>query len=553
MLPLLLTPHPMTEPSAAASSSCPTGRRARAALATPSARRWRQRAAVSLASLGAGALLGACGVDERLGRFEAPPAPTLDASAATPQARYVFLFIGDGMGSAQVSAAEAFLAARKEADEVGGSAKSSPLGMSRLPVRGVQRTSSYDSLITDSAAAGTALATGSRTNGGVIGLDPASGRPLTTIAELAKDSGMKVGIVTSVSLDHGTPAAFYAHVPSRGDYHEIGHALVASGFDYFGGGGLLDPDGAQAGATPHGNVLEAARDAGYAIARTRDAFSALAPGTPAVAIGPVLDDRQALYYELDRVGAADDTAHISLAELTRKGIDLLHSGAGRSQGFFLMVEGGKIDWACHVNDARTTIAETLALDDAVAVAVDFWQSHPAETLIVVTADHETGGLSLGWTGTGYSSALEVLAGQRVSFFALDQRIQRLRSAEDVAPTLAESPLATALSQDFALDYATLSAPERASLDAAYDRAMFAIVTTTPAEDRLLYGGHNALSVAATRILSQRAGLGWTTFAHTAVPVPVLAGGAGAEGFAGEYDNVEIAVRLARSMRLVLPD
>ncbi|HOU92197.1 MAG TPA: alkaline phosphatase [Polyangiaceae bacterium] len=508
-----------------------------------------------LAALGAASLLGACGKDERLGRLEpgeggAPPAG--DVAPGAP-ARYVFLFIGDGMASVQVRATEAYLAAIEEPDEVAGSVKAKALRLSRLPVRGIQVNSSNNSLITDSASAGTAIASGEKTNDAVIGLDPTLTRSLPSIAEVAKAAGRKVGIVTSVSLDHGTPASFYAHVPSRNDFHDIGHALVASGFDYFGGGGLLDPDGTAAGVTPRGNVLDAALAAGYAVADSREEFEALAPGTPAIAMSPALDDRLGLFYEIDRVRADDPAHHLSLAELTEKGVALLHSGSGVSAGFFLMVEAGKIDWACHDNDARTTIGEVLALDDAVSVALDFMAQHPHDTLIVVTGDHETGGLSLGYTGTGYGTALEVLAGQQVSFLDLDQRVAALKDAGEPPPALADGPLDEVMLELFGLDYATLSDLERERVDAAYAREMFGTSANTAEEDWELYGGHHPFSVIVTRIVANRAGIGWTSFMHTAAPVPVLAGGADAEAFAGQYENTEIAHRLADAMELTLPD
>ncbi len=502
-----------------------------------------------LASLGAAAIVWGCGEDEPLGRVEVSD----EGSPPGTLARYVFLFIGDGMGSVQIRAAEAYLAAGEEPDELAGSEKAQSLRLSRLPVQGILATSSNNSLITDSASAGTAIACGEKTNDRVIGLDPSLTRRLPSIAELARAAGQKVGIVTSVSLDHGTPAAFYAHVPSRDDYHEIGHALVASGFDYFGGGGLLDPDGVAAGVTPRGNVFATALDAGYAIADSREAFEALRPGTPAIAMSPSLDDRRGLFYEIDRERANDPTLHLSLAELTEKGVELLHSGSGVSDGFFMMVEGGKIDWACHDNDARTTIGEVLALDDAVSVALDFMDEHPDETLIVVTADHETGGLSLGFTGTGYGTALERLAAQKVSFYDLDLRVAALEAEGEPPAALADGPVDEWMLELFGVDYATLSEFERERVDAAYAREMFGTSANTADEDWLLYGGHHPLSVTVTRIVANRAGVGWASFMHTAAPVPVLAGGSGADAFAGHYENTEIAHKLARAMQLAWPD
>ncbi|MBN2195327.1 MAG: alkaline phosphatase [Polyangiaceae bacterium] len=511
---------------------------------------WRWLADGLSATLGVVLLVGACGRDEPIHRVGVP-LDTGGAPAGQP-AKYVFFFIGDGMASVQIHATEAYLAASEAPDEVGGSVKWKPLGMTALPVRGIQQSSSWNSLITDSASAGTALATGRRTNDAVVGLAPSLTTAYPTIAEVAKAAGMKIGIVTSASLDHATPASFYAHVPSRGNYYDIGHDLVASGFDYFGGGGFLDPDGTAAGDGSRGNVLEAAQRAGYEVTTTREDFEALEPGTRAIAISPALDDRQGIFYEIDRKYANDPASHISLAEFTEKGIELLSASSGTNAGFFMMVEGGKIDWACHENDARTVVGEVLSLDDAVGVAIDFADAHPGETLIVVTGDHETGGMSLGWAGTAYASATELLAGQKVSFLTFKQRIAAIQAAGDLPTSLADTTIDEDMLELFGVDYATLNPFEKARLDAAFARAMFGAVASAE-EDYALYGGYNAISITVTRIVANRAGIGWTSFAHTAAPVPVLAGGAGAARFAGYYENTEIAHKFARSMGLVLPD
>ena len=143
-----------------------------------------------------------------------------------PPAKYVFLFIGDGMGIPQRTAAEKYAGQR--------------LAMDALPAQGVTTTFAADRFITGSAASATALASAQKTNIGMIGMTPDK-RPVKTVAEMAKEKGMRVGIVSSVSIDHATPAAFYAHVPSRSQYYDIDVALAESGFDLFAGGGLKDP------------------------------------------------------------------------------------------------------------------------------------------------------------------------------------------------------------------------------------------------------------------------------------------------------------------------
>jgi len=464
--------------------------------------------------------------------------------------KYVFLFIGDGMASVQIHAAEAYLANKVERDEVGGSVKANLLNMSKLPVQGMQMTFPWNSLITDSAPAATAMATGKKTADGVIAMDPTKTIDLQTIAEAAKAAGKKVGIVSSVSIDHATPAAFYAHEPSRNSYHYIGHDLVASNFDYFGGGGFVDPDGTRSGVTPKGNVIEAAIAAGYAVADSRAEFESLKAGQKALAINPVLDSSKALYYEIDRVNVADATSHMSLAEFTTKGIELLTDRRNRA-GFFMMVEGGKIDWACHANDGRTTIDDTIAFDESVKVAMDFMKLHPRETLIVVTGDHETGGMTMGWAGTAYATYFEKLEAQKISYLEFDKKISAVKAGGSLPASIVDTSLDEDMLQLLGLDYNTLSAFEKERIDNAYTKAMFGTSTNSAEEDSLLYGSYNPLSVTITHILNNRAGLGWTSYSHTAVPVPVLAGGVNSEIFMGYYDNTDIALKLASAMKLKL--
>jgi alkaline phosphatase len=369
---------------------------------------------------------------------------------------------------------------------------------------------------------------------------------------MARSKGMKVGIVTSVSLDHATPAAFYAHVRSRSQYREIGQRLIGSGFDYFAGGGFLDmPD-----------VAEAAFEAGYIFTRSRAEFAGLRPREgKVIAVNPTLDRNQALPYALDRMSGdgpvEDSKASISLAEFTEKGIELLDN----ERGFFLMVEGGKIDWACHANDARTAIEEVLALDRAVEEAVDFARSHPSETLIIVTGDHETGGMSLGTASTAYDVHLEKLKVQKISFEEFDREIfPAYRSSHDPAPADIDADLWSVILKYFGMDGNGLS-PDKEDdltemdigmLEDAFDKAIHGTSVRTGEEDRLLYDVYNPLSVTLTRILNRKSGIGWNTFSHTAVPLPVFALGAGSESFDGYYDNTDIAGKIAAAMGFPAP-
>ncbi len=467
------------------------------------------------------------------------------AEAAQAKAKYVFFFIGDGMSLVQVSAAETYLSSKDDPVPPGAPSRAR-LAMSKFPVVGLATTFGNNSYIPDSADAGTALACGKKTNSGIIAMDPTGTVPYTSIASLAKSKGMKVGIVSSVSIDHATPAVFYANQKSRSDYYEISMQMANSPFDYFGGGGIKYPTGKD-GLQP--SVQEAAIANGFAVATDRESFDALKPGQKAIAYAGVLDADKALYYDIDRQAQTDKTEHITLAEYTRKGIELLEN----PDGFFMMVEGGKIDWACHANDARTTIDDTIAMSKAVETAVAFARKHPKETLIVVTGDHETGGLTVGFAGTQSATYFEILKPQNKSYIEFNKDLAAYKAAHATPPADIDSELKIDITNVYGLVYDELSDYQKELLEAAYDRSMAGAAQVSAEKDFLLYGGYEALTVTLTHILNQRAGIGWTSYAHTGVPVPVYARGAGESLFAGFYDNTDVAKRVASVMGVKLPN
>jgi len=419
--------------------------------------------------------------------------------------------------------------------------------MSGFPVTGMQMSYAGNRFITGSAAAGTALACGIKTDVNIISMHPDAVTPCTSVAELAKSRGMKIGIVTSVSLDHATPAVFYAHTPSRMQYDAIGRQLLESGFDYFAGGGLLAVRDLETQAAANG----------FRYTDTRAEFDALRPGDgKTIAVNPFLDRNKSIPYALNRLtsdGPGEEYAgSISLAEFTEKGIELLKN----EKGFFMMIEGGKIDWACHANDARTAIEDVLAFDQAVRTAADFAVKHPAETLIVVTGDHETGGMSLGFAGTAYEIYFEKLKAQTLSYDEFDGRIFSAYKASHISdPADIDSDMWAIILKYFGMDGAgltqdikdDLSKYEIEMLEDAFDKAIKGISTHTSDEDRLLYGTYNPLSVTLTHLLNRKAGIGWTSYSHTAVPVPVFAIGVGSRIFDGYYENYEVARKIAEIM------
>lgn len=413
----------------------------------------------------------------------------MSLAQAAKHPRYIFYFIGDGMGWNHVALTEAV-------DEVDHGFV--PLGFSQFPFMGVVSTNAATRLTTDSAAAGTALATGKKTSIGTIGMDADRKNDLPSIALAAKNAGMKAGVVTSVSIDHATPASFFAHAAERGSSYDIAQWVPKAGLDLYAGSGLLDAR----------DLYEDFAKLGYSVVRGVGAdFSG---AKKVLWTDELTRDNASLPYAID----AKDGA-LTLPYLTEQSIRFLDS----KNGFFLMVEGGKIDWAAHSNDAATVIHEVRDFDQAIARAMEFYRAHPNETLIVVTADHETGGLALGIDSRGYETDLSLLLNQKISLEVLTKELSKTNSWIQAREVLAS-----------ALGFwstVPISAKQELKLLEAYE--------TKPGSAAKL----------AVKILNEKAGVGWTTGSHTAAFVPVFAIGVGAESFAGCQDNTDIARKLGQ--------
>jgi len=454
----------------------------------------------------------------------------ISMSGFAQHAKYVFYFIGDGMGLAHVAAAQAYLRASENKNET------KDISFTRFPVTGLSTTYAGNRFITGSAAAGTALSTGQKTSVNTIGMDAAKEKALETIAERAKAKGFKVGIISSVSLDHATPACFYAHQPERNMYYEISLELPESNFDFFGGGGFINPLG-------NGDQISAftyAQDKGYTITNNKQDFYNLKNGDQKVfAIGSVIESSGALRYAIDQTNE-----DIPLEDFVAKSIELLYN----KKGFFVMCEEGKIDWAAHDNDGVTLIKNVISLSKSVEEALNFYYQHPDETLIVVTADHETGGFALGNALTKYSSNFQILDAQGVSAQAFTVIADSL-----FAEHKNQNPgFAMQLVEDYfglgGNSGIVLSDYETALLEQAYFVSAGKIELNHD-EAYELYGGNHPLASTATHILCNRAGLSFTTWSHTGIPVPVYAIGTGAKMFDGYYDNTDIPKKIAKAMHL----
>ena len=270
----------------------------------------------------------------------------------------VIFMIGDGMGLNQLYA--------------GMTANGGNLNIERCTHIGLAKTYSANSYITDSAASGTALATGNKTNNGMIGMN-ANSVAVKSVLSMAEEAGMATGLVATVRITHATPAAFYAHQINRGMYEEIAAEMLTSGVDFFVGGGRNNFEIRKDSL----NYSDSLRNANYNIVYSIDSVEA-----------PVLLPFGALCANSDMPKASERGNFLPNAvDLAIKSLD------ARREGFFLMVEGSQIDYQSHGNNTEGVVDEVLDFDRAIRVALDFAE-RDGETLVVITADHETGGMTI---------------------------------------------------------------------------------------------------------------------------------------------------------------
>ena len=448
-----------------------------------------------------------------------------EASQETSTAKYIFMFIGDGMSYPQVNGAQIYNGTVDNEDSV----ELTRLGFTEFPVTGSASTQDSTSFAPDSASTATSIASGVKTHSGVIGLEADKTTEVTTIAEQLKEKGYKVGIVSTVTLNHATLAAFYANVESRNSYYDIALQMADNDFDYFAGGELGQPTGKD---KDQRDIYEILEEKGYTVTRDKDEILSLDNESGKVyAINPELVGG-AMEYSIDM-----DEDSLKLSDLVSTGINVLDN----EEGFFMMVESGKVDWAGHANDAMSNIQDVVAFDEAISEAVKFYNEHPDETLIIVTGDHETGGMTLGQATTGYDTAFDLLSNQKMSYEAFDEVLKTYLEAN---PNASFDDTFSLVTENFGLlkegeddNLLVLTEYELNKVKAAYEE------TLKPAEERatgeeatILYGGYEPLTVTLTHILNNKAGIGWTSYSHTGLPVPVYAIGAGAEEFNGFYDN-----------------
>lgn len=442
-------------------------------------------------------------------------------SYAQKSAKYVFLFIGDGMGDNIIYATELYKASLNDKMVY------EPLAFSQFPVQSYVITTSANSLITDSSAGATAMATGYKTDNHVVSMDPALSLNYKTLAEKAKEEGYKIGILSSVTIDHATPASFYAHQKSRNEYDEISKQIPLSNFDFFGGGGVHNIGS----KTEVNSVASKLDELGYKYLTTEKEIKKLKKGaTKIVAVSPGTYSGKEFYWEIDK-----NPKSMSLAYFTKKGIEILDN----DKGFFMMVEGGKIDWALHSNDLATGIYETMAFDDAINEAVKFYNDHKEETLIIVTADHETGGLALG-NNAGGGLKLELLQYQRKSAQEFERSLTELK---DLDRKISFEEVLDSVRINFGLGDIEkgleLNEAETKWLFEAYENEFVERKEVDADRDYLDQYSDKPFTLRVVTILNTKAGFAWSTEGHTGSKVPVKAIGVGQEYFQSTIDNTDI--------------
>ena len=421
-------------------------------------------------------------------------AAAITATAWAKAPNYIFFFIGDGMGIAQVTNAQLY-----NARVLG---NSTPLLSTIFPVASMATTHSASSDVTDSAAAGTALSTGHKTVNGMLGVTPDS-VAVTSVAKKLFDAGYGVGIVTSVAIDDATPGAFYAHVPSRSQYYDIGRQLAECGYQFAAGASLRGAFDKQGNPT---DLMKYFDEANVSVSYGLDSIDTTAQRL--LVLSPFHKEKQnEIGFTIDSIAGA-----LTLPALTRAGLDQLK---------------------------RTILREVINFNQALQEAYDFYLAHPDETLIVVTADHETGGMSVGCRETGYSVRLENAAGQKISkeeFSNLCRamlRSRRIYTWDDMQEILRD---------ELGFGVNLKLTPEETErlhtmFDEVFEKRASGLDQKTP------YATFDGFTNEVFNILNAKSGMGWTTGGHSGMPVPVYAVGVDSQLFSPLNDNTDIPAKI----------
>ena len=439
---------------------------------------------------------------------------TLAASLHAAELKYIFYFIGDGMGMGHVMAADAYNRQALKAPE--------HMLMMQFPVASQCTTHSADSYVTDSSAAGTALATGHKTNNGMIGMK-ADTVAVESIAERLHRQGWGVGIITTDDMDQATPSVFFAHVPSRSMLYEIDSLAALCDFEFIAGRNMRGASGKHRHDQPKLDRLFA--DNGVSVVRTLNDLARTDSRRVMLLNKP--EYSRSYNYTIDSVpGLIELPAMLDAC--------MNHLQRHTPNHWFIMAENGKIDHAAHGNDAATTLRDVLHLDHTLRQAYDFYLAHPDETLIIVTGDHETGGLGMSNNHLGYKLKLDLLTNQKISKDSFTDYCHQIMKA-DKKPSWEE--MQSVLTDKFGFwKEITLNSVQTERLKNMYDKA---IKLRKGTEKKTLYKTFDQFSEVVYTTLDEVSGLGWTSNHHTGGLTPVYAIGVGAERFANFNDNTDL--------------
>ena len=443
-------------------------------------------------------------------------APLLGQSAAGGTApKYIFLFLSDGAGMTHLEIARHY---RQFVNNEGFVIVDKIIKEGSL---GVMTTHAADSLSTDSAAAATALAGGCKANLGALGIC-ADGTIAVSAMELARRRGMRLALVTNSTIYDASPAAFVCHVPNRRDYAAIVNRYLELEPDVLMGGGrdqFLPKSQSGSRRQDDTDVTTLFKGRGYRLAQNKSELEKIAPGKVLGLFG-----MRDMSFELDR----DKTAEPSVYDMTRATIRLLHDRNPR--GFFAFIESENIDTASHLSDIASVVHDYREFDRAVGLAYDFYRKYPHDTLILVTSDHETGGL-------GFTLALNDLSSTRSEnqVAGNDDDLKKIRSIDislqKASRILGRNPTPESVDKLMREHFQGFTlAPEFKD----------AIVKRRPIS-RTLFTDLTAQALGA--MVANNTQAYWQTSTHTNQPVLVAALGVGAERFKGYYDNVDFGKKL----------
>ncbi|AWB46863.1 alkaline phosphatase [Paenibacillus sp. CAA11] len=443
-----------------------------------------------------------------VGVVNAGTALAADNTTNTTPIKNVIILIPDGMANDATALARWY--------------KGSSLALDSM-ASGMVRTHSADAPIADSAPAGTAFATGHKSHTGYVGVLPDEAtmpgemtisaadrkKPVASVLEAAKVADKSTGIISTSEFMHATPADFSAHYPDRKNYDALSMQQVYNGMDVVLGGGskFLLPEGRKDGQ----NLLTSIKSLGYDYVTTPEALKQSTSNKLWGMFAP-----EAMSYDMDR----DSSKQPSLAEMTSKAIQVLSKN---EKGFFLMVEGSKVDWAAHANDPIGIISDVLAFDEAVKTALDFAKSN-SNTVVVAVTDHGNGGLTIGNKSTTgsydkepLSTFIDPLKKAKLTGEGLETKFNKGRS--NVKEVMAE---------------------------------YFGITDLTAEEVKAIQESKSgSMNYTVGPIISARAGIGWTTGGHTGGDVVLYTYAPNGDRPTGVIDNTDVAKYMARVLGLDL--